>query len=291
MVHPKYHIEGDFPLIVVRIIDCESFEVKGHTAEICFIKYYKREKTKEQYLLSGDKNNYVFIWDIQKNYEKNYKIYFKVTKNYIHDAILLYNTLDEKNYLIVSNYDRGKNAKLYEFKNNNSLYEDIFTNGLTLIKDIFRNHSNLTNYMIIWLYKNEYYLIECCDAAIYINFIFKDECYMIFKGKNARYGILYKNDYLLVNSDEYIKMYDLVNKELNKEIKLDGYAYKFFPLDSINIIIASKKGLMFYNLEKDKLEKVINEKNSFTNFHFIKLSQIGESLIADENNSLVIYRF
>ena len=48
---------------------------------------------------------------------------------------------------------------------------------------------------------------------------------------------------------------------------------------------------MLYNLEKDKLEKVINERNSFTNFHFIKLSQIGESLIADENNSLVIYKF
>ena len=291
IVYPKYSSDNNVSLVVMRLIDNESSYLKEHTSEISFIKYYQKENTKEEYLLSGDKNNLVIIWDIQRNYEKNYKIDKSNSQYYIRDALLFYNILDEKNYILVSNYDKGKNAKIYEFKNNSSFYDEMLFNGAQFIKNIFRNNTNIINYMILWLYKNEYFLIECCDEAVYINMIFQDRCYAILKGKNSKYGYLYRDNYLLVNSYEYINIYDLINKELNKQIKFNGYIYKFISLDKNNIIIACENGLIIYDFEKENIAKIITDNKKFKNIDIIKINQIGECLIANEDNNLVVYKF
>ena len=63
--------------------------------------------------------------------------------------------------------------------------------------------------MIPWLYKNKYYIIECCIYKISINNMLEDECYAnLTMNPEGRYycGYIYNDNYLCV-SDYNKKLY------------------------------------------------------------------------------------
>ena len=68
--------------------------------------------------------------------------------------------------------------------------------------------------MIPWLYKNKYYIIECCYKKISINNMLEDECYanltMNPEGLHCC-GYIYNDNYLCVsdNNNNCIRIWDL----------------------------------------------------------------------------------
>ena len=75
--------------------------------------------------------------------------------------------------------------------------------------------------MIPWLYKNKYYIIECCNEKISINNMFENEIYanLTMDPEGSHYcGYIYKDQYLCVSDDDNkcIRIWDLMNKVIYK---------------------------------------------------------------------------
>ena len=151
-----YNNKNNYNIEIMRIKEKRIINtLKGHNTNVRVIRYYKKEN-KEEYILSSDKNKLNIIWDIENNYNIKYKIKIEY-KGYIYDAILLFNIYN-KNYIILSSGNVNEYSKLYELKEN-----------IEFNKDIYGTKENKTYYLIPWLYKNKYYIIECCYNKISIN--------------------------------------------------------------------------------------------------------------------------
>ena len=143
--------------------------------------------------------------------------------------------------------------------------------------------------MIPWLYKNKYYIIECCYNKISINNILEDECYTNLTMNPEGYhccGYIYNDNYLCV-SDYYnncIRIWDLVNKVKYKEIKYEGrYGREIIPWNNKYTILGYYGGIVIINIEEGKVIKNIKLDNiDVYGVKKMKLYKLGVNLIIAE---------
>ena len=169
--------------------------------------------------------------------------------DYIRDSLLLFN-INTKDYIIISNEGEKEYTKLYELKEN-----------IPFIKNIYGTNENITYYLIPWIYNNKYYIIECCYEKISINNLLEDECYdnldMPPEGKHYC-GYLYNNNYLCVTNEYpgYIRIWDLIKKEIIKEKKYDSNdIYGIIPWNKNFSIVGCYNGFIVINIEEKKVLK------------------------------------
>ena len=193
-----YNNKSNYNIDIKRINDKTIISsLKGHNKKTTVIRYYIKGNN-EEYILSCDCDNLVIIWDIHNNYNIKYNIKLKFS-GYIYDVLLLFNIFN-KNYILISNDSENEYSKLYEFKDN-----------LPFIRNIYGTNKNNTYYMIPWLYKDKYYIIECCYYKISINNMLEDECFANFNKEPEGYhlcGYIYNDNYLCVSDDDnkYIRI-------------------------------------------------------------------------------------
>jgi len=251
-----YNNKSNYNLDIMRIYDKALINsLKGHKAGTNVIRYYIKDN-KEEYIISCDKNNLVIIWDIENNFNKKYTIQIK-DFGAIWDSLLLFNIFN-KNYILISSWNKDEYTKLYEFKDNTPF-----------IKNIYGTNENNTAFMIPWLYKNKYYIIECCYCKISINNLLNDEFYanliMNPEGKHCC-GYIYNDNYLCVSDLDYsyIRIWDLVNKEMYKQINYDGKkGREILPWNNKYVIIAFEGGFHIIDIEEGKLVKKMKLDNTY----------------------------
>ncbi len=74
----------NFNLDIFALLDNKKIiSLKGHTNEITTIRYFINNKDMNEYLISGDLDKIVFVWDITNNY----KIKYQINTNYQKDMI------------------------------------------------------------------------------------------------------------------------------------------------------------------------------------------------------------
>ena len=257
--------------------------LKGHNNLTTVIRYYIKDN-KEEYILSCDYNKLLIIWDIQNNYNKKYNIKIKYSGS-IYDALLLFNIFN-KNYILVSSYNNNEYSKLYEFKDNTPF-----------IRNIYGTNENITYFIIPWLYKNKYYIIECCKYKISINNMLEDECYanLNMNTEGCYYcGYIYNDNYLCISDrkNNCIRIWDLVNKIIYKEIKYDGrYGKEIIPWNNKYTIVGCDDGFVIINIEEGKMVKKIKLDNIYVcGVKKMKLNKLGECLIiADNKYNIKLY--
>ena len=269
-------------ITVVRIFDNNLIKhLKYDDAEI--IKYYKKSE-KEDYLLSCGKINILMVLDIQNDYNAKFKITLK-NQNidyFFSDLLLLFN-INDNDYIITSSFEANF-SNLIEFKSNKVFF-----------KNIPGTEQNKTLSMIPWAFKNEYYLIECCENNISINNIFKEECYAVLMNKSSFSGFLYNDNFLCVSSYEgnSIKVWDLANKILLKSIEINDYKGRgILQWNNTYSIVGCENGFAVVNLKEGKFVKKICTKGNkdIIELKKIKLSQLGDCLICrDKENELSLY--
>ena len=212
--HIIYNNKDNYNLDIMRVNDqFITNSLKGHNNSTTVIRYYLRNNV-EDYILSCDFDRLSIIWDIQNDYNQKYKIQSNYT-GYIYDALLLFNYYN-KDYILLSSSKAKDYSTLYEFKDNTPF-----------IKNIYGTNNNSTRYMIPWLYKNKYYIIECCSNKILINNIFENEKYVILSKEPEGYhycGYIYKDNYLCVSDwdNNLIRIWDLVSKSIYKQINYEA---------------------------------------------------------------------
>ena len=227
-------------------------------------------------MIKYDYNNLIIVWDIQNNYNKKYNI--QLNSGTIWDALLLFN-ISNKNFILISS--TNEYSKLYEFKDNTPF-----------IRNIYGTNKNNTRFLIPWLYKNKYYIIECCYKKISINNMLEDECYanLNMNSESDHFcGYIYNNNYLCVSDENNncIRIWDLVNKIIYKEIKYDGRnGCEIIPWNNKYTIVGCDGGFVIINIEEGKMIKKIKLDNAdVRGVKKIKLGNLGECLMISDNKS------
>ena len=275
-----YNNKINYNLDIMRINDRALINsLKGHKTGTNVIRYYIKDN-KEEYIISCDKNNLVIVWDIQNNYNNQYNIQIKDFGT-IWDSLLLFNIFN-KNYILISSYNKDEFTKLYEFKENTPF-----------IKNIYGTNENNTAFMIPWMYKRNYYIIECCYYKIAINNLLNDECYanlsMNPEGKHCC-GYIYNDNYLCVSDldNNYIRIWDLVNKEMYKQINYDGIrGREIIPWNNKYAILGCEGGFDIIDLEEGKLLKKIKLDNTYVEgVKKIRGNKLGECIMISISDNL-----
>ena len=217
--------KDEYILDIITIKNCKLFRsLKCDQNFISIVKYFKNIKNNKEYLLSVDKNNIIFIWDINNHYSLFYKIESRTSKGFISGVVIIFNIIDslnnENNYIIFSfnckihtniySLDKRHKEKIIEKTNEYNTYYLIF----------WFNQKDKNNYALE-LSDGNIYIFNIKDNSLYCNlksgaFVYsKNNCGFIYNKNNN------DNDYLIIScSCGNIMIWDLINKNLNYNIYL-----------------------------------------------------------------------
>ena len=197
--------------------------LEGHTNEIRSIRYFANKFCGNDYLISSDLDKNVIIWDIFENY-KNIRQLTQATLKYsdkgvILSTLLIFTAKDENFIITSSNNDSDDYTRVYKFEKTQKEKDEC-------LKKLKNTNKNKTLYLLPWYYKDEWYIIELCYKKIEIINLEKNKEYAhltrLFEEDNHIRGIIYKENYLCCSSTNgYVRVWDLVNKNLYTTIKIN----------------------------------------------------------------------
>jgi hypothetical protein len=198
--------------------------IQGHKNNIRTIRYFinKNNNINKEYLISGDDNRIVILWDINDNYKILHRIDTKYQHN-INSCLLIFPHNNNDNFIVTSTYNESENndrsaTKIYSLNNGN------------LIKYIKDTNKTAIYYLLSWYNKNndKYYIIQFSYKRILINSLLEDELYSEFIHEpedNHFSGFIYKRDeadYLCTSSSNgFITIWNLYNKKFSKNININ----------------------------------------------------------------------
>lgn len=276
-----YNNKLNYNLEVMRIRDKYiTYSLKGHNKGVSVIKYFLKDN-KDEYLLSCEKKGGVaIIWEIQNKFNIINIIQEQCSGN-IYDALLLFNIYNKDLILISS--DQKEAIKLCDIRENQKYYN---ING---------TEANITNFMLPWIYNNNYYIIKFY-SDISIHNIFCNECYAKLTYKNSKYycGYIYNNNYLCTNdrNNRCLRIWDLINKNIFKEIKYDlDIGREIVPWNHKFTIISCSKYFAIVDIENGKItKKILLEKTSLGGVKKAYLKNLGECIIiSDFSNNIKLF--
>ena len=205
--------------------------LKEHYFSVKIINYYINNKDNNEYLISGDGNKTVLIWDITHDYNIKYRINTYEYYNFnLAICLLLFPNYQSQNYIIIGEgrNDNKKGRRIYSFDNGD------------FIKELHDVDSNNIFYVLSWYNKknDKYYLIQFLERKIQINDLLEGDLYSEFKTDLSiqyTYGYIYNKDDI-----DYLCSTTSFSKK-------DGYGYIFI-----------------WNLNSKNLFKIIKDKNGFS---------------------------
>ena len=249
---------NNYNLEIFALLDNKQIiSLKGHNNHITSVRYFINNKDYNEYLISGDKNYIVIIWDITNNYNLKYQIDSKYN-NYIYSCLLIFPHNINENYIITSTICTSND-------NDKSATKIYLLNTGKFIKYINNTNNNEIYYLLSWYNEknNKYYIIQLASEKIIINNLLKDELYseLIHQPEHNHYsGFIYNkdnNDYLCSSSTNgYINIWDLYNKNLFKIINTNNCCLMhIIQWNNKYIIVADyyNKSFKIINIENENI--------------------------------------
>lgn len=192
--------------------------LEGHKGQLSPLRYFYNIKENLGYIISADnaKDKVIIVWD-DREYSVRYRIETKY-KGEIKSILLLFN-IEGKNYIIASSNNEDEFIRLYECSNTCEF------------KNIPKSNNVNTCYLQYWFYNNNHYILEHIEDSLRIINIFNEEIYHEFKYNNAKprkgstFGSFYNNQYYILSTFEKLIMYDLINKNIYKNVEIKGILY------------------------------------------------------------------
>ena len=265
-------------------------QLKGHKLDIFFVKYYINNKNNNEYLLTIEGCNTIFVWDINDKY----KIIIKHRNTYDHtlfSCLLVFPKNYNDNFLVVPPIDCDDKIgiKIISLKNGK------------MVRNIVTVYYP---YLLSWYNEkdSQNYIIQLNGEKIIINNLLNDDKYFESEDK-AEYnnGFIYNSnnlDYLCAcKSDGFIQIWDLNNKKMIKNFNTNcnlfniiqwnnkfiiGCEYKFIDLKN------SEYSLNIIDIENEQIiSKIKNNAECTKKFYH---SKYGESLIVSDDKYISIWK-
>ena len=291
----------------IKIIKFKNREfvtrLKKHNNKIIIIKHFFNLIKLHDFIISGDIDHIINIWDVSYKYSINQFIY-----SIIYNGNNIYKIL---NISIEENENNNINNYLLIYDNSINVYK--LSNG-NFIKNI--NHYPLKEEKIINLIKwknkdnNLDYIIKCSEHKIVIfNFIDEDIFFELsnYKKNNDDTNLIYKSegyissfqnlDYLFIfTSDMNLEIWDLYNLSLKENISIninldnDNNLLNIVPWNNKYLLIIDEKDNFIYvidiisNIIVSKIVGSFKNNNKPIYFKKIMDKKYGESLLLWCNN-------
>ena len=285
-------------LDIFSLINQEKIKsVPGHKNSIRTIRYFMNNKNQNEYLISGDEDKKVIIWEITNNYNINFNIKQIIDtkyKKYIYSCLLIFPDNIDDIYIITSSYNESENledsaTKVYSLNNNNSL-----------IKYINKTNNIPVYYLLPWNNKNDnkLYIIQFSYEKIVINNLLEDELYseLTYEPETDHFsGFIFSKDnkdYLCSSSSNgFINVWDLYVKKVSNTFNI--YGCKLAHIIQWNakyFIIAERENKMIKIIDTEK--NVISEIKSEHKSELISVKKIlhpiyGESLLTSSRDKKI----
>ena len=249
-------------LDIYSLIDNKKLlSLKGHKNFIRTVRYFINNKNNnDEYLISGDDNFIVIVWDINDNYKIKQEINTKYEDNN-NSCLLLFSYLLNDDYIITStisnNTFASKSAtKIYSL--NTGKYIDFIRGG-----NFFEIY-----YLLSWFNKkeNKDYIIQLANKKILISTLFEDEYNILdYQNENNYFsGFIYtknENDYLCTSlQNGYINIWNLSNFKIFKIINTNNCKlFHIIQWNSRFIIVADFWSKSFKIIDIDSNYKIISQ--------------------------------
>ena len=279
---------NNYCLDIFSLLDNRKISsINGHKKKIRTVRYFINNKDNHnEYLISGDDNKIVIIWDITNNYNIKYEIDTKY-KDDIYSCLLIFPHNINDNYIITSTTNKSYNmdessTKIYSLNNGK------------FIKYINNTTDNAINYLLSWYNKNidKYYIIQFSFKKIIINDLIEDDNYLeLIREPESDHvcGLIYSKDnkdYLYSSLDNgYIHIWDLYDKILFKIISINRcklahiieWSNKYFI-----VVDNNSKSFKIFDVEKNKVISDIYGQNTDEIICIKKINHpiYGESLLS-----------
>ena len=289
----EYLASGNKKSYNIDIYDIKSnifyTSLKAHKNGTPTVRYFLDEKKNKEYLISADFLKTIIVWDINNDYNILFTINIKDYKGSILSTILLFNVKVKQNefndYVISSSDDENDDfSKVYSFKDG------------SFIKDIPTTNKNITNYLLPWEYKDNYYIIELCLNKISINNLLTDENYAELNAspESSHFGgFVYDEKFLCCSCENgQIRIWNLDKKLLVKKIeKFGSFYFEIIPWNEKFVIAANYKNnsIDIFDIQKGELHKQINTPHTagVRALNKIYLHKYGECLITSGHDSVI----
>ncbi len=281
----------DFNISLIRLKDNkEKMKLKGHIARYKVIKCFYDKYTNKKYLASSDRKNKVIIWDINNNYNIVFENIFDYD-NYINDLLILF--INNQIYLVITslsaneatkviNLDFSKEAKI------NSIIELSESHGFPKFSLSYWFNEKSNTYYIIQTGKNKVLITENQNKEKYAEINTSNEY------PNNISSLIYKkfdNNFVLICSNfGLLIIYDLLNKNIFKEIKIEkAYLINIIKWNENYFVTidANKKSIVLIDMNCYKIINLVKMKEIFGHERFLKKVKhpiFGESLISVGND-------
>lgn len=290
----------------IKIIKFKNREfvtrLKKHNNKIIIIKHFFNLIKLHDFIISGDIDHIINIWDVSYKYSINQFIYS-----------IIYNGNNIYKILNISIEENENNINNYLLIYDNSINVYKLSNG-NFIKNI--NHYPLKEEKIINLIKwknkdnNLDYIIKCSEHKIVIfNFIDEDIFFELsnYKKNNDDTNLIYKSegyissfqnlDYLFIfTSDMNLEIWDLYNLSLKENISIninldnDNNLLNIVPWNNKYLLIIEEKDNFIYvidiisNIIVSKIVGSFKNNNKPIYYKKIMDKKYGESLLLWCNN-------
>lgn len=265
-------------------------QLKGHKLDIFFVKYYLNNKNNNEYLLTIEGGNTIFVWDINDKY----KIIIKNRNTCDHtlfSCLLVFPPNYNDNFLVVPPIDCDDEIgiKIISLENGK------------MIRNIITYYYP---YLLSWYNEKDRqnYIIQLNGRKIIINNLIKDEKYFESEDKvDYSIGFIYNCnniDYLYTcNQNGFIQIVDLNNKKIIKEINTNSYFFNIIQWNNRYIIGCEYK---YIDLQKSEYSiKIVDIKNGQVlskikyNVKCVKKfynSKYGEFLLISDDNYISLWK-
>ena len=280
---------NNYNLDIFSLLDNKKIiTLNGHRNKISTIRYFINNKDMNEYLISGDLNKIVIIWDIIDNYKIKYAINTNNhNNNYIFSCLLIFPSFSHQDYIITSccNYS---DTKIYSF------------NDGKFIKNIKDSYDVEVFYLLSWYNKNnnKYYIIQFDSKCIAINNIIEDEIYAKLMEENEGFhdcGFIFtdkdNNDYLYSASErKNINIWDLYNKKIFKIIEIKSNITYIIQWNDKYAIIADREDSSFKIIDLEKNIIISSIKACLEDIKCIKKINhpiYGESLLSAGEDEII----
>lgn len=265
-------------------------QLKGHKLDIVFVKYYINIKNNNEYLLTIEGDNTIFVWDINDKY----KIIIKNRNTDDHtlfSCLLVFPKNYNDNFLVVPPIDCFDQIgiKIISLKDGK------------MVRNIITYYYP---YLLSWYNKkdSQNYIIQLNGEKIIIDNLLKDDKYFESEDNDEYYnGFIYNNnsiDYLCAcMSNGFIQIWDLNNKKIIKNFNTNCNFFNIIQWNNNFIIgcqykyIDLEKSEYSLNIIDIKNEQIISKiKNNANNIKKLYHSKHGESLIISDDNYISLWK-
>ena len=258
----------------IEIIDFISKKIikaiEGN-AKYIYLKYYLNPINNNEYLITADIKSVIKVISLTDNYNIvayiNFPKEFQNSWNFLNCAIIFNIQIGSKKLDILLVSSRARYREEYPTK----IYN--LSNG-QFLKDINNTEKNKTRFIIPWYNElnEQFYIIECCEDLLIVVNVLHNEIYSKLDEERFKIyssGFVHKEDqfdYLYVsNSSSEIKVWNLINKELVKIIKISDkynnrrlYGLLFWNERYLLVNDDTKKAIKVIDIKKNKVVSQIN---------------------------------